>query len=260
MKPERRNLYRILHVQPEAPTEVIRASYRTLMSALKAHPDLGGDTETAARINHAWSVLGDAEQRRAYDRQLDAAARRSHRGGRRAGAAAQAAPPAPPRTAAATTAGASTAGAGARARADASATSRCAFCRRDLGVRATSEPVCGHCGSPLQAPPPAGGRTEIFGRRHSPRFASKQTALVRLAQAGAPWSMTVNDVSLRGCGLRSPVPFAAGDVLRVQAESFDGVAEVVSCRPEGGRGWRVHARWVRLRPLQAAGSFVSARA
>lgn len=260
MKPERRNLYRILHVQPEAPTEIIRASYRTLMSALKAHPDLGGDTETAARINHAWSVLGDAEQRRAYDLQLGAAARRSHRGSRDAGSATQATPPAPPRTAAAATAGAPPTGAAARAWPGASAASRCAFCRHDLGARAATEPVCGHCGSPLQTPPPAGGRSEIFGRRHSPRFASKQTAWVRLAQAGAQWSMTVNDVSLRGCGLRSPVPFAAGNVLRVQAESFDGVAEVVSCRPDGGRGWRVHARWERLRPLQAAGSFVSARA
>lgn len=259
MKPERRNLYRILHVQPEAPTEVIRASYRTLMSALKAHPDLGGDTETAARINHAWSVLGDAEQRRAYDLQLGAAARRSHRGSRGEGSAvAQPTPPGPPRTSAAATR-ASPSGA-AQAWAGASAGSRCAFCHIDLGARAASEPVCGHCGSPLQAPPPAGGRAEMFGRRHSPRFASRQTALVRLAQAGAQWSMTVNDVSLRGCGLRSPVPFAVGDVLRVQAESFDGVAEVVSCRPDGGRGWRVHARWERLRPLQAAGSFVSARA
>ena len=39
----RRNLYRILHVQPEAPLEIIKASYRSLMTKLKLHPDLGGD-------------------------------------------------------------------------------------------------------------------------------------------------------------------------------------------------------------------------
>lgn len=32
----RRNYYRILQVQPDAPPEIIRASYRTLMKELKA--------------------------------------------------------------------------------------------------------------------------------------------------------------------------------------------------------------------------------
>jgi DnaJ-class molecular chaperone len=41
MRRERRNLYRLLHVQPEAPPEVIKAAWRALMSTLRAHPDLG---------------------------------------------------------------------------------------------------------------------------------------------------------------------------------------------------------------------------
>jgi hypothetical protein len=45
--------YAILHVDPAAPAEVIRASYRTLMQRLGAHPDLGGDHETAAQLNMA---------------------------------------------------------------------------------------------------------------------------------------------------------------------------------------------------------------
>jgi DnaJ-class molecular chaperone len=49
----RRNYYRILHVQPDAPTEVIKSSYRTLMQRLKMHPDLGGDHSEAALINEA---------------------------------------------------------------------------------------------------------------------------------------------------------------------------------------------------------------
>ena len=36
----RRNYYRLLHVQPDAPTEVIKSSYRTLMRTLKRHPAL----------------------------------------------------------------------------------------------------------------------------------------------------------------------------------------------------------------------------
>jgi len=65
-----RNYYRILHVQPDAPEAIIRASYRTLMQKLRAHPDLGGDHWNAALINEAFSILSDATQRAAYDRQL----------------------------------------------------------------------------------------------------------------------------------------------------------------------------------------------
>ena len=62
---ERRNYYRILHVQPDAPTEIITASYRSLMTTLRMHPDRGGDHETAAVINQAYDVLSDPAKRRA---------------------------------------------------------------------------------------------------------------------------------------------------------------------------------------------------
>ena len=65
-----RNYYRILFVQPDAPTEIIQASYRTLMQKLKAHPDLGGDEWIAAIINEAFDTLSDPEKRRSYDRKL----------------------------------------------------------------------------------------------------------------------------------------------------------------------------------------------
>lgn len=66
----RRNHYRILHVQPDAPYEVIRANYRTLMQKLKLHPDLGGDHWTAVQVNTAYAVLSDPARRKAYDRNL----------------------------------------------------------------------------------------------------------------------------------------------------------------------------------------------
>lgn len=69
-KNNQRNLYRILYVQPDAPVEIIRASYRTIMQKLKAHPDLGGDEWNAAIINKAFEVLSDTEKRRAYDAAL----------------------------------------------------------------------------------------------------------------------------------------------------------------------------------------------
>ncbi len=69
-KQNRRNFYRILHVQPDAPTEVIKASYRTMMQKLGAHPDRGGDEWTAAIINGAYRILSNPELRCDYDRHL----------------------------------------------------------------------------------------------------------------------------------------------------------------------------------------------
>lgn len=66
----KRNYYRILHVQPDAPVEVIRASYRTLMQRLKQHPDLGGEHWNAILINEAHDALVDEDRRRVYDRML----------------------------------------------------------------------------------------------------------------------------------------------------------------------------------------------
>ncbi len=62
-----KNYYQILHVQPEAPLEVIRSSYRTMMQKLKMHPDLGGDQKDAALLNEAYAVLTNPNKRAEYD-------------------------------------------------------------------------------------------------------------------------------------------------------------------------------------------------
>lgn len=66
----RRNYYRILHVQPDAPFEIIRTSYRTLMRELKKHPDLGGDNWNASIINEAYEILCDRTKRAEYNNEL----------------------------------------------------------------------------------------------------------------------------------------------------------------------------------------------
>lgn len=63
----RRNYYRILQVQPDAPNEVIKASYRTLMKRLKCHPDLGGTHPLAALVNDAYQTLSHPRKRDEYD-------------------------------------------------------------------------------------------------------------------------------------------------------------------------------------------------
>ena len=65
-----KNYYRILHVQPDAPAEIIKASYRTLMQRLKQHPDLGGNHWNATQINEAYNVLRNPGRRAQYDRLL----------------------------------------------------------------------------------------------------------------------------------------------------------------------------------------------
>ena len=54
MPTNRRNPYRLLHVQPDAPTEVIRAAYRALIAV--HHPDAGGDADHAMLLSDAYAL------------------------------------------------------------------------------------------------------------------------------------------------------------------------------------------------------------
>lgn len=61
--------YAVLHVSPEAPSEVIKASYRAL--SRKYHPDQNGGSSKFERkmqeLNEAYAVLGDPERQEEYD-------------------------------------------------------------------------------------------------------------------------------------------------------------------------------------------------
>lgn len=63
----KRNYYRVLHLQPDAPQAMIKTAYRTIMQKLKAHPDLGGDEWNASLINEAYETLSNTVKRKAYD-------------------------------------------------------------------------------------------------------------------------------------------------------------------------------------------------
>ena len=60
--------YNVLGVAPTADPEVIRAAYRVL--AQRHHPDrnTAGDGATMVRLNQAYAVLSDPQQRANFDR------------------------------------------------------------------------------------------------------------------------------------------------------------------------------------------------
>ncbi|MBI4143956.1 protein kinase [Candidatus Woesearchaeota archaeon] len=59
------NYYETLEISPRARTSVITAAYKALMK--EYHPDNGGDSKIAQRINEARDILLDAEKRKRYD-------------------------------------------------------------------------------------------------------------------------------------------------------------------------------------------------
>jgi curved DNA-binding protein CbpA len=69
-KNERRNYYRTLNVQPDAPLEIIKNNYRTLLQKLRLHPDLGGKNWNATIINEAYNTLRHPDKRASYDKSL----------------------------------------------------------------------------------------------------------------------------------------------------------------------------------------------
>lgn len=231
MQSNRRNHYRILHVQPEAPFEVIRASYRTLMGTLKMHPDLGGDHATAALINQAWEVLSDPAKRAAYDRSLRAAPR---------GSAAKAAPT------------------GAQAASRAINPLHCPFCDTPKPASITKDTRCKGCSAPLASPPKqdASGK-EIFGRRNTSRVIKDLPMTVYANAHAGPLPGKLQDLSISGASFLFSSSVQTGQVLRLFSQDFEALACVVSARRKG-TVWTVGATFVSVMFARQKGTVLSA--
>lgn len=234
MASERRNLYRILHVQPEAPSEVIKAAYRALMTTLRAHPDLGGDHEQAARLNAAYDVLGDPERRRDYDRAL----RKPTRG---IASTEQQAAMADPWSWL--------------------ADRRCPFCQHAFAGQPRAQTRCVRCDGPLAiAPTSERAAGELLGRRRGERYARDLDATIHLPGARTECPARLRDLSLAGLSLLSAQRVVKGTPLRVVTDSFDAIAAVVACRPYGA-AFTVHARLMTLQMRRSScGVYVSTTA
>ena len=228
MASNRRNYYRLLHVQPDAPPEVIRASYRALMAL--HHPDVGGDHATAALINEAYGLLNDPARRSAYDAQRAARAgkqRFSDRPEQRASAT-----PSQP---------------------------SCPLCRlaKPLTIRADTR--CARCRSPLAAVRKPDESQRPIERRGMPRVSKSTWALLHMNWPSEVIDVRMRDLSLDGISVYSGVELPTHRTVRVAGDEFDVVADVVSCR-RVGKVFTLHARLMTALFSVPTGGFVSTTA
>jgi hypothetical protein len=77
------NYYELLHLQPDAPAPVIKASYRAMMQKMRFHPDLGGDELLAQQLNKAVATLSKTDSRQEYDHWLAANSRKNTASGQK---------------------------------------------------------------------------------------------------------------------------------------------------------------------------------
>ena len=249
----RRNLYRILHVQPEAPLEIIKASYRSLMTKLKVHPDLGGDHEPAVLINQAYAVLSDPVKRKQYDQML--CSRKSQRRERSVDEApidTHEFSSRPHRS------GACQDVWDDNQSASSAAFQRCLFCGAALAFAPRVMEHCVNCASPLtpvQSIPNERLR-ELFGRRASTRIAKAGALVIYPSWPHAGYSARLRDLSPSGISMLTAYDASIGQILKFNAENLTGIARVVSVRATGA-SYLVHASFMTAEFVTKAGVFVN---
>jgi hypothetical protein len=233
----RRNYYRILHVQPDAPPEIIRMSYLTLMQRLKMHPDLGGDHSQAALINEAFATLMDPDKRASYDRLL--ARERAFPGFR------------------------STAARGRSVDASERPSSpdpfACTFCgyRFPPHDAVRIDALCGHCDSPLC--PSSQHQHEEASRRAMTRTALRLPVEFYLSWPQHPPCRAVTeDVSITGLRFTSTLDLVPNERLKIDCELCSAVAVVRHAQPIADtRTWSVGVEFLTLRIHPVRGLLVS---
>jgi curved DNA-binding protein CbpA len=244
----RRNFYRILQVQADAPVEVLKASYRTIMQRLRVHPDLGGDPEHAALINEAFATLSDPTRRAEYDRRLKPHERERHRQAE----AASAQPPPRPAPALAP---------GNRTAEPPTPLPSCSFCHASCTTAEAywHEHACSTCGSPLF---PAtrhhdGEDTRrAIGRvpQHMPLDFWLPTSAHQRRRG------TTEDLSLNGMRFLSPTEIPIGTRVRIECRFCSAVAVAKSIRRNPGLPfgrWQCGVEFLTLRLHHERGGLFS---
>ena len=227
MKTNRRNHYRLLHVQPDAPPEVIKAAYRALIAT--RHPDVGGSEYEAVLLNDAYAVLSDPITRAAYD------ARRAARSASRPSTASAA--PAPARPPAHV----------------------CPMCRLSLPTQIGRDTRCARCRAPLAVVRVLGPRGKPMDRRGIPRVSKSDWAVMYVDWQTDAIDVRLRDLSLDGISVYSGLELPLNRIVRIVGQSFDVVATVVGCRRLDAV-FTIHAPLLTAHFSERTGGFVSATA
>lgn len=219
MATNRRNYYRLLHVQADAPAEVIKAAYRALMAV--HHPDVGGNHAVASLLNEAYSVLSDSERRATYD------LRRAER----PGAKGRAASTPPPKRG-------------------------CLVCGLALPPVVRVETRCSRCQAPLCAVRRLDDPAIRAERRTMPRVSKSDWGLLHIGWPSEIVDIRMRDLSLDGISVYCGQPLPVGRAVRIVGESLDVVATIVSIR-KVAKVHTLHARLVTALFSSPVGGFVS---
>ncbi len=219
----RRNYYRVLQVQPDAPVEIIKASYRTLMRELKRHPDLGGANSEAADLNEAYETLTDPKRRAAYDSDLFVRHTKQSVGGGRP-----------------TSAG------------------FCPVCRTPLVQKPMPGQLCAQCRSPLASKPPADVAKSY--RRSLDRIQRDDRVLCYSSWPGAAQEVRMVDFSPKGMRFLCADKLDPGTILKVQGSFFEASASVTNLREQfvdSRMLYSVGVEFLAIRFLEPRGSILS---
>ncbi len=275
----KRNYYRILHVQPDAPVELIKMSYRTIMQKLKKHPDLGGDEWDASVINEAYAVLSDKKLRAAYDTRLlrertMADAGQQNEEQRDGGNAEQKehaqsdaksrdeSSQADTRHSEPHTEQQNHEPQGAAQHAHSANDEQvpdnsCFFCKAVYRDSPGAESDCTNCASPLKKLNP--DAMESSGNRSIQRQPRNSPLDVWPFWPGEKQQAVLVDLSLHGLKLRFTHPLHAGHVIKVENAAFTGVARIAHC-VSADTGFLLGAQFLSLRFESQSGTFVQTSA
>jgi hypothetical protein len=236
----------MLHVQPDAPLAVIKASYRALMMKMRLHPDLGGDHETAALLNAAFAVLSDPMGRQQYDQSLRErdphVFPQVHRG-----------------VAGAARAGMTSLGHDTTKSRDALSAKpgRCVFCETRVTFAIRADCRCPRCDSPLaQLHEIAASTTEGFGRRAMPRLCRDEPIVFYPHWPHQGHTARLRDLSPTGISFCAQAAVELHQLVKISSATLEGVARVVSSHPVG-RQRSIHAQLLTVLFFAPAGTFVS---
>ncbi len=247
---DNRSHYDILHVSRDAPLEIIRGTYRTMMQKLKHHPDLGGDTSTAALINEAYAVLTNENKRAEYDAQLDLATEEAldsppdqESSAQQESPRQEEPPPAPKQIL--------------------DPSRQCTFCAmpHNLGSVINVDATCTQCGSPLTEA--ESHRPESVGQRAIARINKRQqlTFYTHWSQAKGYFGRT-EDISLSGLRFLSDENLRQGQHIKLVCNVLEAVATVTHCRTQR-HGWKTECTagvsYITIRYAKSIGGFISAR-